>query len=284
MEETRTSPKTKRFSVRALTSLTVTLSFLCLAFSGVILYLTPKGRVAHWVGWTMLGLEKEEWAAVHTTLAILFVVASAFHVYFNWRALLRYFVDALRKGINSRAELGIATLLTALFFVGTVYMWQPFATVVEWGDQIKDYWERTSAPPPYAHAEESTLAEFAASVGLSFEELAERLKASGLVVSDPSMTVDALAREHGVTPQVVFDALPEARASQPQRGSGSGGGGFGQQTLQAVCDEAGIELGRGIAALERRGIRARGNDTVKSLAAQVGMRPRELVDILRAAP
>jgi hypothetical protein len=272
--------KNKRFNLRVLTSLTVTLSFLCLAFTGIVLYFTPKGRVAHWVGWTMLGLEKEEWAGVHTLLALLFVIASAVHIYFNWRPLLRYFKDAVTKGMRNRVELGVATLITLVFFIGALRMWPPFGTVIDWGERIKDYWERTSAPAPYAHAEESTVAEFAEVLGMSPDELAEQLKAKGFEVSDFSMTVDQLARQHGVSPDKVFEAFPEPDLASARRGLMQGAG-YGQKTLKEVCDESGIELNQAIAVLERNGIAAKGSDTLKSLAAQAGVRPRDLVDTLR---
>ena len=268
----------KRFNMRVLTSLTVTVSFLCLAVSGIVLYFTPKGRVAHWTGWTMFGLEKEEWAGVHTMLAILFVVASAVHIYFNWRPLLRYFKDAIAKGMKNRAELGLAVLITLVFFIGALRMWRPFGTVLHWGEQIKYYWERRSAAAPYAHAEESTLAEFAENVGMSPGELAEQLTAKGFEVSDLSVTVGDLARKHRMSPSEVFEALPEFHHA-PRRGLLPSGG-YGQKTLRQVCDETGIELEQAVAVLEKQGIGASGSDSIRSLAAQAGMRPRELVDLL----
>jgi len=281
MAPTQVEQKNKRFNLRALTSLTVTLSFLCLAFSGIVLYFTPKGRVAHWTGWTMFGLEKEQWAGVHTVLAILFVIASGVHIYFNWRPLLRYFKDAAAKGMRNRAELGVAALITLVFFVGALRMWPPFGTVLDWGERIKAYWERTSAPAPYAHAEESTLAEFAEIIGVSRDELANQLKAKDFEVSDFSMTVDELARQHRVSPNEVFEAFPKPDLSSARRGLLQRAG-HGQKTLKEVCDESGIELSRAIAVLEEKGITARGSDTLKSLAAQAGMRPRDLVDTLTA--
>ena len=270
----------KRFNMRVLTSLTVTVSFLCLAVSGIVLYFTPKGRVAHWTGWTMFGLEKEEWAGVHTMLAILFVVASAVHIYFNWRPLLRYFKDAIAKGMKNRAELGAAVLIALVFFVGALRMWPPFGTVLHWGEQIKNYWERRSAAAPYAHAEESTLAEFAENVGIPPGELAEQLTAKGYEISDLSMTVGDLARKHRMSPSQLFEALPKVHSAPPH--GLLPGSGYGQKTLRQVCDETGIELKQAVAVLERRGLRASGGDSIKSLAAQVGMRPRELVDVLTA--
>ena len=69
------TPK-KRFSAKGFTSLLLTCSFLVLAVSGIILFMTPKGRDAHWTNWTMLGLGKEGWGAVHINNSILFLAAS----------------------------------------------------------------------------------------------------------------------------------------------------------------------------------------------------------------
>ena len=47
-----------KFRTKGFVSLLLALTFLVASFSGVILYLTPRGRVANWTGWTMLGLDK----------------------------------------------------------------------------------------------------------------------------------------------------------------------------------------------------------------------------------
>ena len=46
--------KQSRFNWRGFFSLLLFGSFSLLAFSGIILYVTPKGRVANWTGWTLL--------------------------------------------------------------------------------------------------------------------------------------------------------------------------------------------------------------------------------------
>ena len=89
----------KKTNIRAITSLTITLSFALMAFSGIILYLSPKGRVANWTGWTMAGLGKESWGGVHTTIGILFLLASALHLLYNWKVFLNY----LKKPFASSA-------------------------------------------------------------------------------------------------------------------------------------------------------------------------------------
>ena len=54
----------RSLSGRGLVSVLTLTSFLVLAFTGCILFVTPPGRVANWTGWTMLGLTKHEWGAL----------------------------------------------------------------------------------------------------------------------------------------------------------------------------------------------------------------------------
>jgi hypothetical protein len=51
--------------IKGLTSLAMACLFLIVSFSGIILYMTPQGRVANWTNWTLLGLGKHDWSAVH---------------------------------------------------------------------------------------------------------------------------------------------------------------------------------------------------------------------------
>ncbi|MDI9444793.1 MAG: DUF4405 domain-containing protein, partial [Planctomycetota bacterium] len=63
-ETSRDCRKGRPLSAKGFTSLFLTLTFGAVASSGAILYLTPRGRVANWTDWTMLGLSKDEWAAL----------------------------------------------------------------------------------------------------------------------------------------------------------------------------------------------------------------------------
>ena len=59
--------------------------------SGVVLFVSPPGRVANWGNWRMIGLTKHEWTGVHTWFAAVFVVTAVFHLVFNLRPLMNYF-------------------------------------------------------------------------------------------------------------------------------------------------------------------------------------------------
>ena len=288
--------KHKPFHWRGLTSLTLTLVFMVLVVSGVILYISPKGRVANWTGWTVWGLGKEQWGAVHTLAALAVVIAAAFHLYFNWATFLSYFKTKLRAGFNLKREFALACVMTVGLVAGTVWSVPPFGTVIRWGDAIKDYWERESASAPAPHAEEFTLGELAAQVGLPEEEVTEKLGAVGYEWDDPSMTLGALAEQYGKTPDDLFSALGEKAPGSGSRGNGNGRGtgqgargngnagdaghgrGLGRLTIEQVCADEAIPLERALEALSQDGMEMDGSDTLRDVAERLGVRPSEVLE------
>jgi len=78
-----TTDKSKRFHGRAFVSVISGFSFLGMAFTGAMLFVTPPGRIAHWTGWTLLGLGKEQWAAQHMLFSLVFFVAALIHLFYT---------------------------------------------------------------------------------------------------------------------------------------------------------------------------------------------------------
>lgn len=272
----------KKTDFRAMTSLTVLMSFVMIAFSGSILYLSPKGRVANWTGWTMAGLTKEGWGAAHTTMAILFLVACVIHLVYNWRPMLKYLKRPLASATKrNRVEMAAALAITLTVFLGTLWSVPPFSTVGAIGEDIKVYWETHSIAGPYIHAEDDTLVAFAEKIGRDENDLRERLAAKGYVTDDMTMKVKELAAHYDVSPATLFAAIlrgdPEAKLAPA--GRPGGGFGYGRMTLDQVCEGHGIPLDKAIARLREHGITANGSDTVRTLAVDAGMNPGELLSL-----
>ena len=192
--------KKKPFHTRGFTTFSVTWVFLILLITGVVLYVAPKGRVAHWTGWSVLGLDKEQWGAVHMVAALALLIAAGFHLYFNWRIFLGYFTSKARSGMNLMREFMVATCLTVLVMAGTVAGIPPMKLVATWNEDIKDFWEAKSVALPYAHAEESTLAEFAEKTGVPAEKLEQTLKDRGFEVPNTTLTLKDLSALNGTSP------------------------------------------------------------------------------------
>lgn len=258
---------------RGLASLVVTLGILLLAMTGAILYLSPQGRVANWTGWNVMGLGKEQWATVHTITGLLFVVASGFHVYFNWQTLIRYLL--LKRKLYLTRELAGAVIVVAAVLAGTILEIPPFSGVRALNNSIKAHWESRSTQAPYPHAETSTLEAFCQQSGTSLPVLRERLAGAGITVDDPaSQTLEDLAREAGLSPTELFAKISSNR---DQRGHGAG---LGRLSLQELCERDGLPLEKAMGVLRQQGFTVMPESTLKELAEQKGISPAEVRDLL----
>ncbi len=243
-ERTAEPPPAKRrsFSMRGFASLLLTLSFLVMAVSGTMLFLTPRGRVAHWTDWTLLGLGKDQWGAVHIMNSILFVLIAGLHLYLNWSLFLGYLKKKAVAGLHMKRELAVAAAVAILMVVGAIASIPPFSSIMALNDEIKDYWEVRAAQAPAPHAEELTLVEFAGHINLSLGELTKALQEEGFTVDDSGLTVGEVGRQKGVAPNDVLTAIqkhhPEAGANRGEKGPGWGRGqGFGRGMGAGGCSE-----------------------------------------------
>jgi hypothetical protein len=221
-----------RFQLKGFTSLLLTLLFVALSFSGVILYLTPRGRVANWTGWTMLGLEKQGWQAVHVNIGLLFLIAAGLHLFLNWGLFWGYIKKKASLGLNLKLEMLVAVLIAAGVLLGTIQGVSPFAALMALNEQIKDYWEREPVSAPLPHAEELSLEQLAGRMGLSTEQVFSALKQEGIAVENGATTIAKLAEKSRLTPSEVYAAIkkhfPESQQSEPAQSAGGPGRGEGK--------------------------------------------------------
>ena len=210
---------------RGLTSLLTAASFLIMTVTGVVLYMTPRGRVAHWIDWRFLCLDKNQWAFVHITSSLLFVIVVAIHLVFNWRAFWRYLAGKVAAGRRLWKEMLLTGAISAAVVLGTLCGSPPFQQIVELSNDIKARWDKTRWDSPYAHAEESPLWEFAERIGLSREQLFATLQKEGFPVSGMDVTVGELAREKGVSAAELFQAIRKHHPEVDKRRRGGGGRG-----------------------------------------------------------
>ena len=111
----------RRFSWRAMTSMMTTGGFLIMGATGLMLFATPEGRLAYWVDWSLGGLTKEEWGAIHVTSSLLFLVAGFIHLWFNWRQFVAYLRHRLERKLSIRPEAPAAAALLAVLVAGTLW-------------------------------------------------------------------------------------------------------------------------------------------------------------------
>ncbi|MFO7692135.1 MAG: DUF4405 domain-containing protein [Vicinamibacterales bacterium] len=189
------------------------LSFLVSAVSGVVLFLRPEGSLARWVGWSVAGLDKKHWEAVHIVGVGAFLLVALVHVWYNRRPLVAYVRErASATGWPGRVvaptvELLAASAVMAAIVAGTLAEWQPGAAVMALRTAMRDGAFATVTPPPLADADRLTLAELCARESVPEPEALRNARVHGIAVPATSLSLGAIARANNRTPEAVYRAL-----------------------------------------------------------------------------
>ncbi|QOX78323.1 DUF4405 domain-containing protein [Trichlorobacter lovleyi] len=306
--------------LRGFISLLTALSFLIMTVSGVILFITPQGRVAYWLDWTFWGISKSQWGDMHITTSLLFALAGLWHTWLNWRALVSYFHDKVKKTVALKWELAVAALITIFCTVGGIYKTPPLSYVLELNDWIKDAWVKSPDDEPViSHAELLPLNNFLKKVDIELEPALAELKKQGITVSGPDQKLLDISRSNGKSPAAIYKLLkplegktadqtaaapvvpavrqplkpvppatPAGARQVPARQLWSAeliqqqfeGKGVGRKTLAAVCREQQLDQAAIIKKLAARKISATPDDTLKKLGDESGELPIELLKII----
>lgn len=203
---TTTGRKKPPLNFRSFISFILTWTFLLIAFTGVIMYFTPQGRMAHWTDWRMLSLTKEQWSALHINSCLLFLIGAALHIYLNWRVFFSYIRTRATAGFRRKWEFALASLLAVVFAGGTLAVLPPFSTIMQINDNIKQHWSgqvTTKAPVP--HAEALPLKKLAGHIeGADMQRVMMALRSAGYEVPDASITLEMLAGQTGASPMEIY--------------------------------------------------------------------------------
>lgn len=274
------TPAPRPFAWRAFVSLVVALAFVVLGTTGIALYMTPPGRVANWSGWTLAGLTKADWQAVHMVFGFLFVAAGAFHLFYNWRVLLAYLRSRVDAGRRYRRELAWATATGLALVVASVADIPPVSVVADGRERLANLWATDATEPPIAHAELMTVERLAASLNLTTQTAIERLGARG-VAATADVTLAKVAEREGVTPQSLYTTITGRSvqsAAPPVAGSGQG-----WKTVRQVAEENHLTVETAVARLHAAGLEARPDDALRDVAKHGGRHAPEVLGLIVAS-
>lgn len=285
----------KVFNWRSYVSVLTALSFIGMTFTGIILFFVPPGRIANWTGWTMLALTKQQWIGLHDWFSIIFVIASVFHLYLNWKPFVGYFKSKLTRAFSLRAEWALAVVTCIAVFICTLVGVKPFSSLLAWGERIKRSWDSPRQSAPIPHAELLSLEELAEKTsGVDLETMLSNLKTKGIEVESPNVVLGELAETHSMTPARLYEiALGQAasgvggggRRGQAGSEDGLGGGpgrGFGRMTLKQYCEQMDLDLDASVKKLKQAGLTVSVDMTIRDIADSTGTHPSEIRNILQA--
>ncbi|MDA3946764.1 MAG: DUF4405 domain-containing protein [Helicobacteraceae bacterium] len=267
----------EKIVVKKIVSLTLSFSFLVMSLTGIMLFIVPKGKVAYWANWKMFGLTKTQYADIHITSMILFIVITVWHIYYNWKPLISYLKNSTKQITFFKKELLIALLLNALFVAGALMAFQPFKTVLDINEGIKTYWEKQYGSPPFGHAEESSFKAFSQQIGIDFDKATALLKEKGITVENNKQTLQQIAEQNGISAKDIYESI------KPQQSkTGSEVTSLGRRSLEELAGMEMIDLEMSLQFLQKQGFDATPESKVREAANALGLTPYTLFEQLKA--
>lgn len=289
----------KPFNMRSTTAFLVTAAFLLSAVTGIVLFIVPQGRIANWVDWRFVGLLKEEWANIHITFGLLFLIFGIIHLYpYNWPTFKAYLAKRTAGRLDYRRpkkEFVLASLLSILLVAGAVANVPPVSYLFDFNTWAKDAWVVSKDyEPPFGHAEELSLTSFAKKMNMDVEAAMTELRAKGLAFDGPRQSLGEIAKTNGVSAMDVymlikkFETAPEpvnvAEYTPEKIEEMFSGRGVGRKTLAEFCAEIGFPVDEALARLKAAGAEVTADLTTKDIATALDVTPIDVLKIVLVKP
>jgi hypothetical protein len=266
-----------RFSWKAFISIGLFYSFLIIFFTGIILYLSPAGRIANWNNWKLLYLTKTNWQSIHTVFAFTFALLSIFHLFtINWKSFWSYLKNKSKQGLNKKREFYITSALTVLFFIGILYSVPPFSSIVNFGNNLKESWETNETAPPIPHAELLTLNELAEKLdSIPINKIVNKLEANKIRFNNVNETLAEISLMNNLSPVEIYQIITKKSPA------GKAGSGMGRKTLEQIARENNLDINQIIKILQDNDIKAQKDQILKDIAAQNDMAAKDIFDLIK---
>ena len=285
----------KPFNMRSATAFLVTAAFLLCAVTGIVLFIVPQGRIANWVDWRFVGMLKDEWAQIHITFGLLFLIFGILHLYpYNWPIFKAYLAKRTAGRLDyrrPRKEFVATGVLSVLLVVGAAASLPPVSYLFAFNDWAKDAWVVSKDyEPPFGHAEELSLTSFTKKMNMDLDAAMAELRAKGLAFDGPTRSLGEIAKANGISAMDVymlikkFETAPEpvdvAEYTPEKIEELFSGRGVGRKTLAEFCAEIGFPVDQALARLKAAGAEVTADLTTKDIATALDVTP---IDVLKIA-
>jgi hypothetical protein len=168
------------FKFRGFVSLLLTLTFLVVVATGLVLWLAHSPQT--------FGIGKGVWKHSHIFVSLLMLIAGVTHLCLNWSVLMNYLRNNVTRQFTRFRELAVAVALTgAVIAVAAL-----------------------GSPDPMQRVNAMTLQQIAEKSNKPVDELVALLKKEGIEVHNPADSVTEISQHNKQQPKVVTDVLARA--------------------------------------------------------------------------
>lgn len=281
----------KTINNKGMTSFFMTLGFILLVVTGIMLYIVPAGRVANWVNWTLLGLTKTQWGNIHILAGFMLMIAGFFHIYFNWKPLKHYFYSKVQKGINLKKEMVISSVISAFLVVAAIGDYPPFSYVFDFGDFAKESWVVEDVyEAPLGHAELLAFDSFTSKLKIDRDKALKELEVNGITIAAGKDSLEKIAKANNVAPVDIYMVI---RKFEPAREEVNleeltpekvedllQGKGIGRRNITWLLEEFKLEPDKATRRLNKNNIQATSNESFHDIADRYDASPMDVVKVL----
>ncbi|MGC8768129.1 DUF4405 domain-containing protein [Calditerrivibrio sp.] len=277
---------------RKIVSLTTLWSFIGMTLTGIVLFIVPEGRVAYWADLHIIGLTKDQWGDLHTTISALFMISGLLHTYLNWNAIILYFKSKAKKIVVFTPSFIISTIIFLVFIFGTYYKISPFNDLLVLSDKVKESWRDKVGTPPYPHAELSKLSELCKKEGLDINVVVQILKDNNVQFSSVDEKFLDISRKNKLSPSSLWDLVESKYDDYEEKIKGDNNAslekvitenqptGLGKMKLSEFSKKYKINIDEAITMLKKEGFNPKEGMTLKEIAEQKQVVPMDLYDLL----
>lgn len=269
--------KNKKFSWKAFLSIGLFYSFIIIFITGIILYLSPAGRIARWVNWKLFGFTKENWQAIHTIFSYTFAILLIFHLFsINWKVFWSYLKNKTKQGLNKKKEFYLSSIFAILIFLGIIYSIPPFSSIMDFGEYLTESWGNKNTEPPIPHAELLTLNELSEQLDdISIDKIINKLKTNNIKINSANVTLSEIGKLNSLSPIEIYNIITSETLS------GIAGTGIGKKTLEEFADENNKDINQLLRILKENNINAQKEQTLKEIASENDIAAKEIYDLIK---
>ena len=267
--------------MRRVTSLIIFLSSIILLITGIVLFIVPQGRVAYWSNWKFIWLGKTDWSNLHTVIGYLFLIFSVFHIYYNWRSIVTYLKDKMKKIRILTFEFNIAFIIVMIVSIGTIFNIPPFSSFIQLSDFFKANAALKYGEPPYGHAELSSLKVFSKNIEVDVNIAKSRLLKKSITVKSNNETIQQISNRYSISPRELFYIIKPPILNKKHRSLPQGArSGIGRFSLKKIADKYKLNLEEMLSLLKKNNIKATPQMNLKQIAQKNKTSPADVYEII----
>jgi hypothetical protein len=119
-----------------------------------------------------------------------FLIAGSFHIYYNWKPLIKYLSGKMKGALRYKRELTISCAVFIWVLVSGIWSLPPLVYLTDLGETIKNSWVYSpELEPPFGHAELVSLQTFCKKQRIPLDQAMPALRNSGFTVESPKSTL-----------------------------------------------------------------------------------------------